>query len=101
VRKPLRSRPTLEDVAREASVSLSTASYVLNNNTHAQRITEATKQRVRAAVNRQGYQFNPIGHACAAGLYESSHPADRDLGFGHVARGDRDGDQSGGDRAGF
>lgn len=67
MRKPLRTRPTLKDVAREASVSLSTASYVLNDNTHAQRITEATKQRVRAAVHRLGYQSNPIGRALQRG----------------------------------
>ena len=65
--KPLRTRPTLKDVAREASVSLSTVSYVLNNNSHAERITEATKQRVRAAVNRLGYQSNPIGSALQRG----------------------------------
>jgi DNA-binding LacI/PurR family transcriptional regulator len=67
VRKPLRTRPTLKDVAREASVSLSTVSYVLNNNSHAERITEATKQRVRAAVHRLGYQSNPIGRALQRG----------------------------------
>lgn len=48
-------------------MSLSTASYVLNNNRHAERITEATKQRVRAAVNRLGYQSNPIGSALQRG----------------------------------
>jgi LacI family transcriptional regulator len=67
VRKPLKTRPTLKDVAREASVSLSTASYVLNNNSHAERITDATKQRVMAAVHRLGYQSNPIGRALQRG----------------------------------
>ena len=67
MRKPLRTRPTLKDVAREANVSLSTVSYVLNNNRHAERITEATKLRVRAAVNRLGYQSNPIGSALQRG----------------------------------
>jgi len=67
VHRPLRTRPTLKDVAREASVSLSTVSYVLNNNSHAERITEATKQRVKAAVNRLGYQSNPIGSALQRG----------------------------------
>ena len=67
MRESLRTRPTLKDVAREANVSLSTVSYVLNNNRHAERITEATKQRVRAAVNRLGYQSNPIGSALQRG----------------------------------
>ena len=58
---------TLKDVAREANVSLSTVSYVLNNNAHAARITEATKQRVHEAVERLGYKFNPIGRALQRG----------------------------------
>ena len=57
----------MKDVAREANVSLSTVSYVLNNNAHAQRITDATKQRVRDAVHRLGYHFNPIGRALQRG----------------------------------
>ena len=67
VRKPSRTRPTLKDVAREASVSLSTASYVLNHHHHAERITEATKQPVKAAVHRLGHQSNPIGSALQRG----------------------------------
>jgi DNA-binding LacI/PurR family transcriptional regulator len=58
---------TLKDVAREANVSLSTVSYVINDNEHAKRITEATKQRVREAVHRLGYKFNPIGRALQRG----------------------------------
>lgn len=54
-------------MAREANVSLSTVSYVLNNNAHAQRITDTTKQRVRDAVQRLGYKFNPIGRALQRG----------------------------------
>jgi len=60
-------RATLKDVAREARVSSSTVSYVLNDNAHAQRITDATKQRVHAAVQRLGYKFNPIGRALQRG----------------------------------
>ncbi len=54
-------------MAREANVSLSTVSYVINDNEHAQRITDATKERVRAAVHRLGYKFNPIGRALQRG----------------------------------
>lgn len=67
VKRPAITRATLKDVAREANVSLSTVSYVINDNAHAQRITDATKQRVRDAVNRLGYQFNPIGRALQRG----------------------------------
>ena len=61
------TRSTLKDVAREANVSLSTVSYVINNNEHAARITEATKERVRDAVHRLGYEANPIGRALQSG----------------------------------
>lgn len=57
----------MKDVAREAQVSLSTVSYVLNNNQHAARITEPTKQRVRDAVHRLGYKSDPIGRALQRG----------------------------------
>jgi DNA-binding LacI/PurR family transcriptional regulator len=67
VKQPSKIRSTLKDVAREANVSQSTVSYVLNNNQHAARISEATKQRVHAAVSRLGYQFNPIGRALQRG----------------------------------
>jgi LacI family transcriptional regulator len=67
VKRSPTSRATLKDVAREASVSLSTVSYVLNNNAHAQRITDATKTRVHEAVQRLGYKFNPIGRALQKG----------------------------------
>jgi len=67
VQKPLRSRPTLKDVARQANVSLSTVSYVLNNNSHAARITTATKQRILAAAELLGYMANPLGRALQRG----------------------------------
>ncbi|MEP6662400.1 MAG: LacI family DNA-binding transcriptional regulator, partial [Verrucomicrobiota bacterium] len=60
-------RATLKDVAREASVSLSTVSYVINDNEHAQRITDATKKRIHEAVHRLGYKINPIGRALQRG----------------------------------
>ena len=61
------TRATLKDVAREANVSLSTVSYVINDNEHAQRLTEATKERVREAVLKLGYKINPIGRALQRG----------------------------------
>lgn len=48
-------------MAREADVSHSTVSYVLNNNRHAERISEKTKKRIWKAVHRLGYKANPIG----------------------------------------
>jgi DNA-binding LacI/PurR family transcriptional regulator len=48
-------------VAREANVSHCTVSYVLNNNRHAERISEQTKQRIWDAVRSLGYKSNPIG----------------------------------------
>ncbi len=61
------TRSTLRDVAREAGVSLSTVSYVLNDNHHAARISAATKARVLAAARRLGYKFDPIGRALQRG----------------------------------
>ena len=57
----LNLQPTIKDVAREADVSHSTVSYVLNNNRHAARISEKTKKRIWRAVHRLGYKANPIG----------------------------------------
>lgn len=67
VKRAGNNRATLKDVAREANVSLSTVSYVINDNENAQRITDATKQRVRAAASRLGYKSNPIGRALQRG----------------------------------
>lgn len=47
-------RVTSVDVAREAGVSQTTVSYVLNNVTH-QKISEETRQRIFAAVDKLGY----------------------------------------------
>jgi DNA-binding LacI/PurR family transcriptional regulator len=67
LKSPGSTRATVKDVAREANVSLSTVSYVLNNNRHAARITDATKQRVREAALRLGYKSDPIGRALQRG----------------------------------
>lgn len=65
--KRVTTRTTLKDVAREAEVSLSTVSYVLNNNAHAERISAPTKERVWAAAARLGYKSDPIGRALQRG----------------------------------
>jgi len=59
--RPKNLQPTIKDVAREANVSHSTVSYVLNDNEHAERISQATKDRIWTAVRRLGYKSNPIG----------------------------------------
>jgi LacI family transcriptional regulator len=61
------SRPTIKDVARAANVSQATVSYILNNSSAAQRISEGTKQRVWAETERLGYRFNPVGRALQRG----------------------------------
>lgn len=67
MRKPGRTRATLKDVAREAGVSLSAVSYVLNDNEHARRISAETKQRIHDAAQRLGYRSDPIGRALQRG----------------------------------
>src|SRR6478735_2433599 len=64
---PSTSRPTIKDVARAASVSQSTVSYILNNARAAERISNQTKKRVWMAVEKLGYKFNPIGRALQRG----------------------------------
>jgi transcriptional regulator with XRE-family HTH domain len=69
-RPPRRTRKRkavrLSDVANRAGVSIATVSMVLNNN---QRISAATRQRVRGIVRAMGYQpltrLNPLVDAPA------------------------------------
>lgn len=63
----MKTRPTLKDVARECDVSLSTVSYVLNDNRQSERISAATKERIWAAALRLGYKSDPIGRALQRG----------------------------------
>lgn len=56
---------TLQDVAREAGVSVSTASRTLNGRTG--RVGEATQARVRAVAARMGYATNLAAQAVALG----------------------------------
>ncbi len=64
---PSKRLVTLKDVAREANVSLSAVSYVLNDSRHAQRISEPTKERIWEAAHRLRYKSDPIGRALQRG----------------------------------
>lgn len=52
---PARKTPTIQDVARQASVSAATVSRVLSS---PERVTESTRERVYAAVRDTGYTIN-------------------------------------------
>ena len=56
---------TLNDVAREAGVSLATASRVLNGS--ARRVADVYRERVQFAANRLGYTANLSAQATARG----------------------------------
>ena len=56
---------TLHDVAREAGVSLATASRVLNGTTR--RVADSYRQRVEAAAQKLGYTANLYAQATARG----------------------------------
>jgi DNA-binding LacI/PurR family transcriptional regulator len=59
------ARTTLKDVAREAAVSQTTASFVLNG--RADNIPDHTQERVVEAAKRLGYVPSAIGRALASG----------------------------------
>lgn len=61
-----RGQVTAADVAREAGVSPTTVSYVLNNVPH-QKIPDETRQRVHAAVARLGYKPSAAARALRRG----------------------------------
>ncbi len=58
-----RRRVTLADVARRAGISKVTVSNILNNRPTAVPISEATRQRVLAAVQELGYYPNAVARA--------------------------------------
>jgi LacI family transcriptional regulator len=58
-----RTRTTIKDIAKECGVSLSTVSLVLNNNP---RISQATREKVMAAVERHAYQPNAFARSLAS-----------------------------------
>lgn len=52
---PARKTPTIQDVARRANVSAATVSRVLSS---PERVSESTRERVKAAVEATGYTIN-------------------------------------------
>lgn len=54
-----RSGPTMADVAREAGVALGTVSRVVNG----EQVGDEFKEKVNAAIQRLGYQYNTSGRA--------------------------------------
>lgn len=78
-------RATQADVARMAGVSQATVSLVLNGtSTAASRVSEDSRRRVLAAMERVGYAANPMAQSLARGrsrlvgvfTYESVFPGD-------------------------
>ncbi|MBK9123599.1 MAG: LacI family DNA-binding transcriptional regulator [Chloroflexi bacterium] len=78
-------RPRISDVARHAGVSEATVSVVLNNVVGERvRVSEATQQKVWAAVRELGYVANPVAQRLAGGhnrivavfTFESIFPID-------------------------
>lgn len=65
--QPVRTAPTLAEVAAAAGVSRSTASRALNDSP---RISEETKKRVRAAAKEVNFVPNARGRALAVGRTE-------------------------------
>lgn len=66
-----RSRPTSQDVAREAGVAQSTVSIALSGGPDADRVSPETKGRVFAAARRLGYRRNSIGAALRRGYSDT------------------------------
>ena len=54
---------TISDIAREAGVSKTTVSFVLNQNSGRVPISEATKERVMQVVRAHHYQPNPMAQS--------------------------------------
>jgi DNA-binding LacI/PurR family transcriptional regulator len=58
---------TMTDIAKQAGVSRSTASFVLSNGQMASRISAETRQRVLDVAQELGYRPNGLARAVAAG----------------------------------
>lgn len=58
---------TITDIAQKAGVSRTTVSYVLNERSEQQRISEETRLRVLAAASELGYSRNELARAVTTG----------------------------------
>ncbi|MDQ7993965.1 MAG: LacI family DNA-binding transcriptional regulator [Propionicimonas sp.] len=79
---------TLHDVAREAGVSLATASRVLNGSTR--RVADSYRERVQAAAEKLGYTANLSAQATARGTAATVALLVSDIAdpyFGQIAAG--------------
>jgi LacI family transcriptional regulator len=61
------SSPTLKDVAKEAGVSVMTASSVLNASRSSTRVSDATRQRIEEVAQRLSYVPNAVARGLARG----------------------------------
>jgi transcriptional regulator with XRE-family HTH domain len=68
--------PTIKDVAREAGVSVSTVSYVINNRED-MRISEATRKKVLQIINYMNYKPNRSAQTLAGKLFPKSERSGR------------------------
>ncbi len=62
--KGLKTRPTMQDVAAAAGVSLKTVSRVVNNEP---RVNDETKERVNSAIHTLGFRRNDIARSLRQG----------------------------------
>lgn len=83
----MRGQPSMTDVARHAGVSLGTVSNTLNS---PDKVTEATRRKVQAAIAELGFVRNDAARSLAAGSSTSIGLVLADLGnsfFVDIARG--------------
>ncbi|MBL8518442.1 MAG: LacI family DNA-binding transcriptional regulator [Betaproteobacteria bacterium] len=60
----MRKNPTIRDVAANAGVSIATVSKYING---AQRFTPAVEHNIQAAIDKLGYQSNPLARSMITG----------------------------------
>lgn len=70
------SRVTLKTVADYVGLTAGTISAVLNNSRAADRIPQATRERIIAAARELNYQPNPLARALRTGNVFASRPED-------------------------
>jgi LacI family transcriptional regulator, galactose operon repressor len=66
--RPVRTKPTIRDVARDAGVSIKTVSRVTNGDDN---VASDTAERVREAITRLGYRANPLARSLRTGQDEA------------------------------